>query len=105
MLFGSDFSKQDIFINELGIYKIQNKITKDCYVGSTKTSFFKRWYNHRLYLNKNKHHCQHLQNSWNKHGAANFSFEILEILKTDKDIHKIEQIGCQTNDHLMFYNQ
>jgi len=29
-------------------------------------------------LNKNNHHCNHLQNSWNKYGKDNFIFFIVE---------------------------
>ena len=35
-------------------------------------------YEHKYYLNLNRHHSGHLQNAWNKYGADNFKFEILE---------------------------
>jgi len=36
-----------------------------------------RWNEHRHELNKQLHHSPKLQNSWNKHGADAFVFEIL----------------------------
>ena len=35
-----------------------------------------RWNQHRSLLNKGKHHSQHLQSSWGKHGQAAFEFLI-----------------------------
>ena len=60
------------------IYKIENKINNFVYIGSTIQQINKRWNEHRLCLNKNKHHCLYLQNAWNKYGEENFLFEVIE---------------------------
>lgn len=72
---------------ETGVYKIENKVTGDCYIGSaasvgkwkSTSGFNKRWKKHESDLTKNKHCNKHLQNAWNKYGKENFSFSILTI--------------------------
>lgn len=59
------------------IYRFINTVNGKCYVGSTKHLRARRNL-HIWELRNNRHHCRHLQNSWNKHGEAAFSFEILE---------------------------
>lgn len=59
------------------IYKITNLITNKFYIGST-NNFHLRKYSHLNHLRKNKHCNKILQNSWNKHGETNFTFEIIE---------------------------
>lgn len=61
-----------------GIYTITCKINNKIYVGSTITSFKKRWYRHLMDLRSDKHRNLHLQNSFNLYGEENFIFEILE---------------------------
>lgn len=65
-----------------GIYVIQNIINKKCYVGQTK-DFDKRWRQHSSRLLANKHENYHLQNAWNKYGADNFVFVIIEECPSD----------------------
>lgn len=66
------------------IYAITNLVTGRRYVGSTLNPTT-RWGEHRSALKHKRHHCQYLQNSWNKHGAISFSFAILkELLSNDK---------------------
>lgn len=60
-----------------GIYKIENKVTKKIYIGSS-YDISRRWTDHIYLLNKGIHHSVHLQNSWNKYGSSSFTFEILE---------------------------
>jgi group I intron endonuclease len=98
-----------------GIYKIQNVVSGKVYVGSTRKSFMERWNKHRGLLKQNKHPNPHLQHSWNKHGEALFTFDVLEELRepTDKlligrelyyatqlgaifNIAKIDRPGCTT---------
>lgn len=75
-----------------GIYMIKNIITNKVYIGSA-IDFERRFYLHKLNLNKNQHHSRHLQSSWNKYGFSNFEFIILEETNKDKNILlKIEQI-------------
>lgn len=61
-----------------GIYQIRNTMTGKCYIGSAQC-FRIRWGQHRNKLKKSVHHSPHMQHSWNRHGAENFVFEILEI--------------------------
>lgn len=61
----------------VGIYKIVNLANNKLYIGSSKC-LAKRWYMHKYNLRKNKHHCRHLQYSYNKYGESNFRFDIIE---------------------------
>lgn len=63
--------------SEAGIYSIVNLVNNKRYIGLTKNLKKRKW-SHFIYLNLNKHHNPKLQNSYNKHGKENFSFEILE---------------------------
>ncbi|MFR4451612.1 MAG: GIY-YIG nuclease family protein [Ruminococcus sp.] len=60
-----------------GIYAIQNIVNNKYYVGQTK-DFDQRWRQHSSRLLANKHENYHLQNAWNKYGADNFVFSIIE---------------------------
>ena len=65
-----------------GIYQIRNITTNKIYIGSTNN--LKRRYNQHLNsLNKNKHENPYLQAAWNKYGANNFIFEIIEFCQED----------------------
>lgn len=61
-----------------GIYRIKNIITSDCYVGSA-VNIDKRWREHKIALQKNKHYNAYLQNAYNKYGEEAFKYEIFEI--------------------------
>jgi len=67
---------------KIGIYKITNIINGKMYIGSS-IHIEQRWKEHIRDLNKGTHHSIKLQNSWNKHGADNFKFEVVE--ECDKD--------------------
>lgn len=69
-------------INIIGIYKIENKINKKVYIGSSK-NVEKRWATHLSELRNNKHHSYHLQQAWNKYGQDSFEFSIIEILDNE----------------------
>lgn len=69
-----------MFLNKSGIYLIRNCISGRVYVGSA-VKIRQRWAEHRSMLQRGKHHSPILQNSWAKHGAEAFSFEILEIVE------------------------
>jgi len=62
----------------VGIYRIRNKINDKCYYGSTK-NIKRRWNKHKSQLNYNRHENIILQRAWNKYGAENFEFEVIEI--------------------------
>ena len=66
-----------------GIYKIINLINNKCYIGSSK-NIKDRWRKHKKDLKSNCHHSIILQRSYNKHGDAKFSYEIIEICEVDK---------------------
>ncbi len=65
-----------------GIYRIKNLITDKSYYGSA-INFNDRWKIHLSLLRNNKHHSNHLQNSWNKHKEQNFVFEIVELCEKE----------------------
>lgn len=60
-----------------GIYKIENNITGEVYIGSTK-NFIKRLTNHRKDLLKGYHNNRKLFRAVITYGLLNFSFEPLE---------------------------
>ena len=64
------------------IYKIRNVANNKFYVGST-TNTRERFRTHRIRLRNNKHHCLHLQASWNKYGEDCFKFEVVEEVESE----------------------
>lgn len=67
-----------------GVYKIRCLINDRCYVGSS-VDVVKRLYNHHWHLIHGKHPNQKLQRAWNKHGALNFEFSVVEpCARTDQ---------------------
>lgn len=60
-----------------GIYMIKNIKNSKVYIGST-IDLKSREYKHFWMLNKNIHDNIFLQNSYNKHGKDNFTFNIIE---------------------------
>lgn len=75
---------------ERGIYRIYNILNLKTYIGSS-INIKRRFTTHKYHLNKNGHHCEHLQRAWNKYGKEYFKFEILEILNDNIDLEKEEQ--------------
>lgn len=74
-----------------GIYTITNKITGDCYVGSTTVSFYNRRRDHFKNLRKGSHHSIKLQRAFNKYGEESFKFEILQEIDIIDVIPSLEQ--------------
>lgn len=64
------------------IYAITHVASGKKYIGSSVT-ILHRWSDHRSDLRRNRHHCAHLQNAWNKYGEAAFAFSILKSLDTN----------------------
>ena len=62
-------------IDTCGIYKLVNLATGQCYVGQSQR-VKKRIKEHFRLLRGDKHPNQHLQNAYNKYGAANFVGEV-----------------------------
>ena len=63
-----------------GIYKIQNTITLQIYIGLS-NDIIKRKKSHISSLLNNKHDNKHLQRSFNKYGINNFQFTVLDSNK------------------------
>src|SRR3990172_8173826 len=77
-------------INKSGIYLITCKANQRKYVGSA-VNFRKRFNEHTYDLVKGVHHNPPLQRCWNKYGAANFVFSILEIVEDKESLSAREQ--------------
>ena len=65
-----------------GVYAITNTLNGNKYIGSS-VNISKRWNQHTRHLNKNEHHSGYLQRAWNKYGADNFLFSVLEYCEAD----------------------
>lgn len=72
------------------IYKIRNVVNGKFYVGST-TNTRERFRNHRKMLRGNRHHCRHLQASWNKYGEDCFKFEVQEVVEDAAKLWEAEE--------------
>jgi len=78
------------------IYKIRNVVNNKFYVGST-TSTRERFRNHRKMLRGNRHHCLHLQASWNKYGEDCFKFEVVETVVSEEVLWQVEDRWLDEN--------
>ena len=74
-----------------GVYKIVNLITGEYYVGSTTTTFYKRYMEHLNILSRlRKHHCKPLMLATNKYLLENFEFKIFFVDTDDNWIRQVE---------------
>jgi group I intron endonuclease len=73
----------DIISKKSGIYKIENKVTGDFYIGQA-SFFHKRRNEHWSRLDRNVHANKHLQNAWNKYGKDNFYFSVLLVCEKNE---------------------
>jgi group I intron endonuclease len=84
-------------LNNIGIYKITNKVNGKIYVGSS-TNLNRRYYLHLNLLRNNKHFNIHLQSSYNKYNEENFEFSIIEYCTADqlkeKEEYYIKILDC-----------
>ncbi len=84
-------------INGSGIYKIYNKITSKCYIGSA-VDVKSRFRVHKSSLRLNKHHSIHLQRAWNKYWEHLFEFSIIEYCEKQNLIKReqfwIDHLNC-----------
>ncbi|MDE1907283.1 MAG: GIY-YIG nuclease family protein [Rhodospirillales bacterium] len=89
----------------VAIYKIFNKISQKCYVGSTR-NLMRRITKHKNELKYGRHHAYKLQQSWDKHGESAFEFIVLEYIKdaqiSQEDLFVREQFWI---DFLDSYNK
>lgn len=72
---------------KIGVYKIVNIITNDCYIGSS-ININKRWSEHKRTLKNGNHHSIILQRAYDKYGNDNFKYIII--------------LECNKNDILIF---
>jgi group I intron endonuclease len=72
-----------------GIYSITTIHNNMIYYGSTKC-FKSRWVSHKSRLLLNKHKNIHMQNTYNKYGISDFSFEVVMYCE-EKDLLFYEQ--------------
>lgn len=92
-----------------GIYIIKNTINNKCYIGKA-IDVNDRMKDHKYLLEDNKHTNKHLQASWNKYGAENFTFNLLEACDNlsstelkEKEKHYIKQY--KSNNYQFGYNK
>ena len=76
--------------NKSGTYTITNDTNGKIYYGSSQDIGI-RWKDHRNALRRGDHENDHLQNSWNKHGPAAFTFAIFDYCEVE-DLYPYEQI-------------
>lgn len=69
-----------------GIYKITNLISNKIYIGSTTTSFKRRFKEHLSALKRNNHPNSHMQRAFNLDGENSFIFEVIEIVEKENCI-------------------
>lgn len=83
-----------------GIYKIENKVNGKVYVGQSK-DIEKRWKEHKAMLKKNNHHSIKLQRAWNKYGADNFDFSVIELTNKVINLDDMERKYMQQYDSVV----
>lgn len=91
------FSQSEIkSLNEPGVYKITCLPSNKHYVGSTIRKIHQRFSEHLYELEKGIHKNPYMQNSWNKYGADNFKFDILEVTPfvEERETFWIKELDC-----------
>lgn len=73
-----------------GIYTIKNNVTNKCYVGQS-ARMRKRIADHLNLLRSNRHPNPHLQNSFNKYGEENFSYEFEIVCEDTSELNVLEE--------------
>lgn len=81
------------------IYAIININNNKRYIGSTICAK-RRFKEHFNFLNKNKHQSPYLQNAWNKYGASNFTFEIIEYVEDFNSLIEREQWWIDNTENI-----
>ena len=74
----------------IGVYTIVNTASQKVYVGSSK-NVKKRFLCHASFLRNGKHHCAHLQNSFDLSGSKAFQFRVLAECSTREEAQELEQ--------------
>jgi group I intron endonuclease len=60
------------------------------YVGSS-NDIARRTKEHKTALKSNKHHCQYLQNAWNKYGSDSFEIKQIATAESLKEARELEE--------------
>lgn len=76
--------------NNSGIYKITNSVNGKVYIGST-VDLKRRKRVHFRDLRVGQHYNTHLQRAYNKYGASNFHWDVLEYINTNPALVKREE--------------
>lgn len=77
-------------MNYSAVYRIQNKLTGDLYVGSSVNPYSRKT-QHLSSLRRNKSQHPKLQSNWNEYGEDAFVFEIIEQVKDPAQLRDREQ--------------
>jgi group I intron endonuclease len=98
----SNYTNEEL--SRSGVYLILNTANGHKYIGSA-VNFNARYSRHIMDLNKNIHHCQHLQRSWNLYGSSVFTFNIVFYCNKE-NLLKYEQIMLDIywDNHILCYN-
>ncbi len=67
-----------------GIYQITCGATGARYIGSA-LKLSRRWQQHQAMANRGAHDNIHLQRAWDKYGATNFVFSVVELVPEDME--------------------
>jgi group I intron endonuclease len=84
------FNIEKKYKNSSGVYSIINNITGKYYIGSA-IDFWDRFLFHDWQIRNNRHSNNYLQNSYNKNGDCEFSFNLLELLSPKDNLIEREQ--------------
>ena len=93
----------------IGIYMIKNTENGKVYIGSSK-NVCRRWNNHMSELFQRIHKNYKLQDDFDKYGIEKFTFSVLEVVKSYKNLLRIEQnhldlIDVESNYNILSYTK
>lgn len=92
-----------MLIIKSGVYQILNLVNNKKYIGSSQ-NLSRRLADHKRLLKRSIHCNKHLQSSFNKYGADNFSFEVVEYCSIEQLICK-EQFWADSFNLNELYNK
>lgn len=80
-----------------GVYAIRHLASGKAYVGSAK-NMHRRWSRHLVDLAAGAHHSAKLQRAWDKHGAGEFEFVVLQLVPVLNELVDVEQLWIDRFD-------
>lgn len=94
------------FAEHSGVYSFTNVITGRVYIGSTATTFRRRWVRHLLDLKKGTHTCGALQDDWKVYRPEDFVFDVVELTR-NIDARQREELHIERlrSEGATLYNQ